>query len=119
MNAEKFIKLLKCVVKDAAVEDVVNNLKSPPGRKIKRSECEISEWYKNLSQDELRNVNSVISSAVDEAIFGVLSVIDGVRPIFEMEVKGKLILVYKYKEECVILNDEGGELLHDIYNSES
>lgn len=33
MDSEKFIDVLNIVVKDAAVEDVVSLLKSPPGKK--------------------------------------------------------------------------------------
>lgn len=117
MSPEEFVEAIREVVRDAAVEGVVNNLESPPGRNISSEEKERSGWYNSLGSLERSYVKEIVSSAVDEAVFGMLSVIDGVRAMDEGGDKGELVLVYKNDDREVLLNDMKGPFLHDIYNS--
>tara|TARA_R110000824_G_C15090974_1_gene665347 strand:+ start:585 stop:944 length:360 start_codon:yes stop_codon:yes gene_type:complete len=119
MKSEEFIEAVKDVVKNAAIEDVKSNLESPPGRRVSKTESECSEWYNRLKEDEKGNVNAVIESAVNEAIFGLLAVLDGVRPICSAHNtnKGELVLIYRDQQGESVLNAPDKIGLHDLYNS--
>lgn len=119
MTLALFIQRVKEHVRDAGVEDTVSKLKAPPGRKPRRRHVEQSEWFNQLSQDNQRNVESVLREAVDEALFGLFAVFDGVRPIDEdFEEEGQFELVYINNGKKVLLNDPDNSMgLHDEYNA--
>ena len=116
MNSEKFIATIKKVVRDSAVEDTIENLEDPPGRRVPEAEKIRSDWFNALSDGDRSRVESIVKDAVDEALFGFLSVIDGARAIENGEDKGRLILMYKSENEQ-ILNDPEKIGLHDLYNA--
>lgn len=115
MNNEEFIRIIKIVVRTASVDGLIKILKKPPGRKLSVAEQERSQWFNSLSEKDRVYLDSIIIEAVDEAIFGLLAVIDGVRAIENSSKKGRLELKYIGEEEEV-LNDPQGTFLHDIYN---
>lgn len=117
MNSEEFISVIKLVVRDAAIEDTVENLEHPPGRKVPNREREVSDWFINLSENDKGIVKDIITTSTDHALFGLLCVIDGVRAIQGGVNKGKLELVYKNGSE-ELLNDENKIGLHELYNCE-
>lgn len=114
MNTEKFVDMIKLVVRDAAVEDTISILESPPGRSPERKIVALSNYYNNKSEEERMIINEIMSQAVDEAVFGFLCVLDGVRAIENGESKGTLSLTYKKDVEVVLNKDED---LHDFYNA--
>ncbi|MCP4990020.1 MAG: hypothetical protein GY928_29425 [Colwellia sp.] len=116
MNSEQFISIIKKVVRESAIEDTIENLEDPPGRRVSENERYRSDWFNGLSSDSRINVESIITDAVDEALFGLLSVIDGARAIEDGENKGKLILTHKKQQEKV-LNDPDNIGLHDLYKA--
>lgn len=116
MKSEEFIEAVKEVVRSGAIDDVIANVKSPPGRRVSESERKRSEWYNQLSSDEKLKANSLIEDAVDEALFGILSVIDGVRAIESEENKGALVLSYIKEGNITVLNSPEDLALHDLYN---
>jgi hypothetical protein len=115
MNSEEFIEKIKLVVRDAAVEGTVENLLDPPGRSVGDRMRLRSEWYNSLSIDEKSYITDVIVEAVDEAVFGLLAVIDGVRVIEKEGTKGRFVLIYR-KDEDTVINSPDEAYLHDIYN---
>lgn len=117
MDSEYFIAIIKKVVRESAIEDVIKNLEDPPGRRILETEKLRSDWFNGLSGNDRRNVESIVIDAVDEALFGLLSVIDGSRAIEDGEDKGRLVLIHKQQKEQ-ILNDPDKIGLHDLYNVE-
>lgn len=116
MDAEKFVDVLNVVVKDAAVEDIVALLESPPGRKPSKELVDLSNFY-NTQTDEVKGfINKIIKRTADDTLFGMLCVIDGVRAIEDDENKGELVLSYhKDNQSSVVLNADKD--LHDIYNA--
>ena len=74
-----------------------------------------SEWFNNLPEGDRRNVESIIVDAVNEALFGLLSVLDGARAIEDSGDKGQLVLTHKGVKEN-LLNDPDKIGLHDLYN---
>lgn len=117
MNNETFIDALRHYVRDAAVEDVISKLKSPPGRRVLPQAKILSEWYNNLSEENSTNVDAIIALTAHEVLFGVLAVLDGVRVIDEE--KGQLELTYKTPSDRVMLNDPSEISLHELLNSSS
>ncbi|EKO3627863.1 hypothetical protein [Vibrio metschnikovii] len=116
MNSEQFISVIKKVVRECAIEDTIENLEDPPGRKVPEAEQLRSDWFNRLTEDDRRKVESIVTDAVDEALFGLLSVIDGARAIEDGEDKGRLALIYKGLNE-ELLNDPNKIGLHDLYNA--
>ncbi|CAQ83037.1 MULTISPECIES: hypothetical protein [Photorhabdus] len=114
MNSQLFVDILKLVVRDAAIEDTISILESPPGRKPQRELTELSDFYNEKSKEEKETINKIIRIVADNTLFGILCVIDGVRAIENEENKGELILTYK-KESIINLNKNSN--LHDIYNA--
>lgn len=117
MNSEDFIAVIKHIVRDAAIEDTIDNLEQPPGRKVSDKDKELSDWFNSLSTDDKDMVNHVIAKSIDHSLFGLFCVIDGVRAIENGNNKGKLKLIYDSKEQ-VVLNDGDKIGLHELYKSE-
>lgn len=114
MNTEDFVDALKRHVMDAAVEDVIANLKNPPGRRVSPEERARADWYNGLSEEETQHVNSAIASAVHHAVFGLLAVLDGARTIDDEG--GRFELTY-IGDQRVLLNDPQAVDLHDLLNA--
>ena len=116
MNGEQFISIIKKAVRECAISNTIENLEDPPGKKVSETEQRRSDWFKALTEDERVKIESIVTDAVDEALFGLLSVIDGVRTIEDGDVKGNLALIYKGPVE-ELLNDPEKIALHDLYNA--
>ena len=113
MDKLEFAKLIKLVVADAAIEDTVDDLVDPPGRKPADDLCLRSEWFNSLSDHDRAMVQEAISEAVHSSIFGLMCVLDGVRSISDSGECNNLVLTH----EGTALNSGEGELLHDLYAS--
>lgn len=112
MNSHDFVEALKRYVRDAAVEDTIAKLKSPPGRRVSPQERTRSDWYNGLSDEEAAHVNSVIATSGHEALFGLLAVLDGARTIDDGG--GRFELAY-IADRRVPLNDTQAIGLHDLW----
>lgn len=109
----EFTKIIKEVVAQAAIEDTIDNLDDPPGRKPHEQLLVQSEWYRSLSPCDREMVGKVIAEAVHESVFGFLCVLDGVRSISGAGESNDL----KLSCSGIQLNDDSDELLHDIYKN--
>jgi len=116
MDSEQFVDAIKTVVRDAAIRSSVRVLENPPGRHPNPELLKKAEWYMNLSEEDKTMIQKVIEVAVQQSVFGMLAVIDGVRVIDEGSSKGDLELFYVKDSERVRLNEPGHEPLHDIFN---
>lgn len=114
MNSEEFVAAIKEIVRDSAIEDTIENLEEPPGRIVPEAEKQRSEWFNKLSVKDRSNVEIIVTEAVDEALFGLLAILDGARAIEDD--KGRLVLVHKGVAE-VLLNDPDKIGLHELYNA--
>jgi hypothetical protein len=72
------------------------------------------DWFKRLSAPDQAKVTELWSLAAENAVFGVLRVLDGVRAIESQSDKGTLELYYVTRNERIILNVET-DPLHDIF----
>jgi len=114
VDSEGFVEALKRHVRDAAIEDTLANLKTPPGRKVSLQERMQSDWYNSLSVEEANYVRDIVSRGVQDALFGFLAVLDGVRTIDDNG--GVFELIYVADQRCV-LNDPRNIGLHDLLNA--
>jgi len=118
MNSEQFISVIKEVVRRSAIKNTIENLEDPPGRQVKESEKDRSDWFNGLPNRDRSMVEGIVADAVDEALFGLLCVIDGVRAIEKSGVTSRLDLVFRGERE-VLLNNPDEIFLHDLYNDET
>lgn len=117
MTQDEFVAAIKLVVREQAVEGTLDVISSPPGRKVLPEEKSRSEWFNRLDEKQKVYIREIVIEAVDDALFGLLCVIDGVRAIEKSGVKGKLKLIYESAEgEELVLNSSEEEYLHDLYN---
>lgn len=114
MNGQEFVGALKKVVVSSAVKSVTENLEEPPGRSPAERLILMSEFYKQLNQEQKDVVITIIKEAVETTAFGLLCVLDGVRAIENPGDKGVLALYYEKGGNKVLLNDPAGEYLHDL-----
>ena len=117
MTPKDFVSLIKVAVEDGANDDVIENLREPPGRKPDTELLKNSEWYISLDEEGKERVKSIVSDSISETIFGFLSVLDGVRSISESGKVNSLELHHKDIGKKTLLNDQSKEYLHDIYKN--
>jgi hypothetical protein len=112
MDTELFVSAIRRHVRDAAVEDLINKLKRPPGRRVPPAKKAKTDWFNALSDSDAAHVKQVVEDAVDEAIFGMFAVLDGSRTICD----GRFDLTYA-GEKRVLLNDPDKIGLNEVFNA--
>ncbi len=117
MDKKHFIDLIVRYLREPTLDDVVENLVEPPGRHPSSEDIELSSWYKELCSKDREMVAKIIRESVDEALFGFLCILDGVRSIFANEESG-IELNYMEGGQKTLLNGMDGDFLHDLYKAE-
>ncbi len=115
MNGREFVEAVKLSVRDSAITSTIRQISDPSGRQVPRKQRIRADWFNSLDKADQDMVKSVIQEAVHQAVFGMLAVLDGVRPIEDAGEKGCLELWYIGKEKK-LLNKKNKILLHDLYN---
>jgi hypothetical protein len=115
MTSDEFTKRIRQVVYDSSIEGVVGLLQKPPGRRPSQTLVALSQWFNQLPLDEKERIRATIQLAVRQAVFGMLTVLDGARSIADAEERGTLELRYNIEGQSVLLNDPAGEALHDLF----
>jgi hypothetical protein len=118
LNNIKFVEAIIEVVRQGAISNTLENLEKPPGRRPPKEDIQMSEWFHKLNEDDIKKITKVIEIAVDDSLFGICAVLDGVRAI-ENDNKGILKLIYENGQTKILLNNIEEEFLHDIYNLKS
>lgn len=114
MDKQEFVDAIKIAVSESAVTGTFSALEKPPGKRPSAELIENAAWYSSLNDDEKKKCFGIVKGAVDQAVFGFLCVIDGVRAIESGGTKGRLQLLY-VNDQTTILNSPDGEMLHDLY----
>ncbi|WP_066074919.1 hypothetical protein [Neobacillus soli] len=117
MDSEYFIEAIVSCVRDTAVDDTLSEMEEPSGRKPRKKDLELSEWYNKQSVSDKEMIKKALYEAVDASLFGIFAVIDGVRPIEGAGNKGVFKLYFDKDGEKKLLNEDSKQYLHDIYNS--
>jgi hypothetical protein len=114
MNRESFVDAARLAVQDAAVSGTISELTRPPGRKPDENLVALSVWFNQLAVDDRQNVERVVETATRTTLFDFLCVLDGGRAIESGQVKGTLDLRYRRGKVDISLNDDDGEMLHEL-----
>ncbi len=114
MTPQRFVDALRHTALSAAVEDVLTVLEAPPGRRPAQHLVEESKWYRSLPPDDRAMVARVLRRVSHATLFGVLAVLDGVRPVEDRGGKGELVLRYVKEGEAVPLCGPEAPLLHEL-----
>lgn len=117
MNNESFVEAIRLLVRDASIDDVLENVADPPGRKPPEKLVKLSEWFNSLDDFGKGMVKSIISESVDMGVFSFLAILDGVRK-FDDSPNSFLKLEYVNESSATLINDPNREYLHDIFNRE-
>lgn len=117
MEPGYFVQALKEYCRDAAVQDCVESFHSPPGRKPREDLVRLSKWFNALPASDREFVVRAMREASDATLFGVLCVIDGVRPIEPQGEKSefRLSAVRDGTESPISPNET---YLHDLLRAE-
>src|ERR1700744_1607135 len=83
ISADQLIEVIYRDVYKAAVDDCESVLENPPGRNPGDAALKMSTWYAGLSAGDREKLHSAIQKAADFAIFGMLCLLDNVRPVTE------------------------------------
>jgi hypothetical protein len=118
LDRERFVEIVVDHVRTPAVLDTVKVFTNPPGRTPSPELVEMSGWLGRLSPVDWQHVIRAMAHAVDDALFGVMCLLDGVRSI-----NPRPGVVQRLELHAVLedgrrrqLNVEGdGEELHDLY----
>lgn len=114
MNAEQFVDAIKTEVRDAATNGVISLIERPPGRRPSPNLVSLSQWFNELPMSDKQHVREVAAMASDQATFGMLTVLDGVRVIEDGADRGRLELRHIKGGESTLLNDLKGPQLHNL-----
>jgi hypothetical protein len=108
MGAERFVDAVYIAVYRGAIDGVIRLLAEPPGRSPRQDLVDLSSWFNGLDEDGRDRVREVIRYSVDDAVFGMLAALDGVRAL---GLNGELSLSVNGSE---IAPDQD---LHDMFRS--
>jgi hypothetical protein len=114
MTPKYFVEILKKIVQEQAVNDIIENLEEPPGKKPSAELSELSYFYKSLNEEQKDKIKKILNETAEMTFFGLLCILDGVRAIESGEDKGTLELWYRKGEETILLNDPDDDFLHDL-----
>jgi len=116
MDAEKFVQNVRLTIENVTIEQTIQQLVRPAGRKPKVSLVKQSDWYNSLSQEDRDNVKAILIRSVETTIFGFFCALDGVIKISD---DGLLELreVHSETGKSKIISDGNFGDLHDIYLS--
>jgi hypothetical protein len=114
MNAAEFVAAIRTEVQDSAAEETISLLQRPPGRRPAPALVSLSQWFNSLPEADRQRIREVAAMASHAAVFGFLSVLDGVRVIEDESEKGTFDLRYVKGDQTTLLNAPTEPPLHDI-----
>ncbi|MGE0133398.1 MAG: hypothetical protein AB7U82_35425 [Blastocatellales bacterium] len=119
MEKEKFVQLLKKVVRDSAVKSRFRSIANPPGRAPAQELVNMSEWFNALSESDKKMVVKAAQMTLDQGIFNLLCILDGVALLGGDYKGGDFVLSFRRHGQEIVINSKQNDLeeLHDIYNS--
>ena len=81
MTAKYFVEILRKVVQQQAVKDILENLEEPLGRNPPEQLKKLSLFYKSLNSNQKSDLREILNEATEMTLFGLFCVLDGVRAI--------------------------------------
>lgn len=117
MDPESFVEALQQVVASDAVDGLLHSLADPPGRRPAPTLLEASAWFRALAPSDRAMLERVMRMVVHDTLFGVLCVLDGVRPVEGLGDKGDFHLQFTKHGSVTTLIGAGAPLAHDLLGS--
>lgn len=114
MDGRDFVERLTIAVRDETVSGVLAKLTKPAGRSPGQEVLDRAKWFNDLDNQSRYLLQSCIREAVDDAIFGMLCVLDGARAIEDRGSNGRLELHY-VSDKSTFLNSPDGQSLHEFF----
>jgi hypothetical protein len=114
MDAAEFVDVVRKVVMEAAVDDVVSTLTEPPGRRPSPELLALSKWFLGLGAEDRAMVRRALDEASHAAVFGLFAILDGVRRVDSEQPSGELQLWYEGHQDRTKLSGD----LHHLLNAE-
>jgi len=114
MDGREFVQRLTIAVRDQAVSGTLANLTQPAGRNPGQESLDRSKWFNALDSQSRYLLQTCIRDAVDDTIFGMLCVLDGVRAITDCGSEGHLELHY-VTDTSTVLGSPDGPPLHEFF----
>ena len=110
MNSEQFVEAVNTAVCHPAIKGVLATITSPPGRRPRRDLAELSSWYNGLSDGDKNQVRVLVRTAVHQAIFDMMAVLDGAKAIDDEHTE-----LYLRTGDGTLLNDPAASELHALF----
>jgi hypothetical protein len=114
MNAKDFVDAVREFALKASVEGTISLLVSPPGRKPDEDLLAVSAWFKALSETDQTMLKRALAMVAEQAVFGVMCILDGARVIEPAGPKGTFELRFIKNGHVDVLSGPDGELLHEL-----
>jgi hypothetical protein len=114
MNSDQFVSALIEHVHSPAIQDTIEQLERPTGRKALRRVADAAAWYATLSEPDRASLKLALELAVHRAVFGLLCTLDGVRAVHD-DADHEFQLSSVERGLATRLNSPAGEPLHDKY----
>ena len=108
MNADEFVDAVHVAVYKSAINAVLRALTNPPGRSPRPHLVELSSWFNGLSDDDKAQLRGVVRLAVDQAVFGMMAMLDGERTIDNAHTE-----LYLRTGDGTLLNEQHD--LHELF----
>jgi hypothetical protein len=83
ISVDQLADVIRREVFEATVTGCEAVLTNPPGRAPDASSVAMSQWYTQLADEDRAQVRNVLTMAADSAVFGMLCLLDNVRPIVD------------------------------------
>jgi hypothetical protein len=81
MDSRSFVDGVHTAVYRTTIDGVTRLLRTPPGRSPRPDLIFLSAWFNALDEHSAEQVREVIRLSVDQSVFGLLAVLDGVRAV--------------------------------------
>lgn len=117
LDPDQFVQLIIDNVRTPAIEGSAKILRDPPGKRPSADLVELSRWFTGLTSADQALVIRAMTTAVDDALFGVMATLDGARSINPRPGTVQRLVLHAELEDgrSRRLNEED-EDLHDLYN---
>jgi hypothetical protein len=117
MNTQEFVKALKTVAVDNALETIFSQLAKPAGRKPNDKLLTLSVIFNQMSNEDKKILGQVIVMASNLAAYSFLGILDGTIQIEDAGPKGELKLFFEKNGESILLNNPNEEELTSIFKT--
>jgi hypothetical protein len=81
MHPDEFIEPVYLAVYKTTIDGVLRLLAKPPGREPYEDLADLAAWYNSLDDRGREKVAGIVRVTTDQAVFGMLASIDGVRSL--------------------------------------